>query len=147
MIRIEFDSVCVHSYREGHYNWCTFRNARPTMRFVGTKTVEQIDLQALHRVRERLVGQHTAIINQIRDFLLERGIAVRQGLRFQWAELPGILAKRTDVLSPRMVHVIEGLADGEHLEGLPTEIRPLACQDPACDRLMMVPDQSPRLDA
>ena len=75
---------------------------RPTMKFVAIKTAEQLDLQALHRVRERLVSQRTAIINQIRAFLLERGIAVRQGLRFQRAELPGILAKRSDVLSPRM---------------------------------------------
>jgi hypothetical protein len=55
---------------------------RPTMKFVATKTAEQLDLQALHRVRERLVSQRTGIINQIRAFLLERGVAVRQGLRF-----------------------------------------------------------------
>src|SRR5262249_54249916 len=48
---------------------------RPTMKFVATKTAEQLDLQALHRVRERLVSQRTGIINQIRAFLLERGIA------------------------------------------------------------------------
>jgi transposase len=45
---------------------------RPTMKFVATKTAGQLDLQALHRVRERLVGQRTGIINQIRAFLLER---------------------------------------------------------------------------
>ena len=72
---------------------------RPTMKFVATKTDDQFDLQALHRVRERLVSQRTGIINQIRAFLLERGIAVRQGLHFLRAELPGIRAKRTDVLS------------------------------------------------
>jgi transposase len=55
-------------------------SARP-WKFVATKTADQLDLQALHRVRERLVGQRTGIINQIRAFLLERGIAVRQGLR------------------------------------------------------------------
>src|ERR1700748_3444636 len=82
---------------------------RPTMKFVATKTVEQLDLQALHRVRERLVSQRTGIINQIRAFLLERGVAVRQGLRFLRVELPGILATRTDVLSPRMSRVIEEL--------------------------------------
>jgi transposase len=49
---------------------------RPTMKFVATKTADQLDLQALHRVRERLVSQRTGIINQIRTFLLERGIAV-----------------------------------------------------------------------
>jgi hypothetical protein len=66
---------------------------RPTMKFVATKTADQLDLQALHRVRERLVSQRTSIINQIRAFLLERGIAVRQGLRFCGpscrASLPG----------------------------------------------------------
>src|SRR5439155_3495897 len=55
---------------------------RPTMKFVATKTAEQLDLQALHRVRERLVSQRTGIINQIRAFMLERGIAVRQGIGF-----------------------------------------------------------------
>ena len=107
----------VRPYSKGQKN--DFRDAeaiaeavqRPTMRFVATKTTDQLDLQALHRVRERFVGQRTAIINQIRAFLLERGIAVRQGLRFLRAELPSILAKRTDVLSPRMLQIIEGLAD------------------------------------
>ena len=55
---------------------------RPTMKFVATKTADRLDLQALHRVRERLVSQRTGIINQIRAFLLERGVAVRQGQRF-----------------------------------------------------------------
>jgi transposase len=41
---------------------------RPTMKFVATKTADQLDLQALHRVRERLVSQRTGIINQIRAF-------------------------------------------------------------------------------
>ena len=72
---------------------------RPTMKFVATKTADQLDLQALHRVRERLVSQRTGIINQIRAFMLERGIAVRQGIRFLRAELPIILASRSDVLS------------------------------------------------
>ena len=76
---------------------------RPTMKFVATKTADQLDLQALHRVRERLVSQRTGIINQIRAFLLERGVVVRQGLHFLRAELPDILATRTDVLSPRVV--------------------------------------------
>jgi transposase len=105
-------------------------------------------LQALHRVRERLVGQRTGIINQIRAFLLERGVAVRKGPRFLRAELPAILAKRTDVLSPRMLHLIEALADDWHrlderIESLSSEITTLACQDSACDRLMTVPGIGP----
>ena len=101
---------------------------RPTMKFVATKTVEQLDLQALHRVRERLVRQRTGIINQIRAFMLERGIAVRQGIRFLRAELPSILATRSDVLSPRMLRVIEDLAGDwrrldERIEGYPARSR------------------------
>ena len=121
---------------------------RPTMKFVATKTAEQLDLQALHRVRERLVSQRTGIINQIRAFMLERGIAVRQGIRFLRAELPGILATRSDVLSPRMLRVIEDLAGDwrrldERIEGLSSEIAALAEQDAACKRLMTVPGIGP----
>jgi hypothetical protein len=61
-------------------------------------------LQALHRVRSRLIGG-TAVINQLRGFLLEHGITVRQGHRFLRQQLPQILATRTDVLSPRMVRI------------------------------------------
>ena len=98
----------VRPYSKGQKN--DFRDAeaiaeavqRPTMKFVATKSADQLDLQALHRVRERLVRQRTGTINQIRAFLLERGVAVCQGLRFLRAELTGILATRCDVLSPGM---------------------------------------------
>src|SRR6202162_1321484 len=108
----------VRPYSKGQKN--DFRDAeaiaeavqRPTMKFVATKTADQLDLQALHRVRERLVSQRPGIINKIRAFLLERGVAVRQGQRFLRAELPGILAMPPDVLSPRMVHLVEDLAGG-----------------------------------
>src|SRR5580700_8831968 len=103
-------------FRQGHKN--DFRDAyaiaeavlRPSTRCVPVKTDDQLDLQALHRVRSRLVGQRTALINQIRGFLLERGIAVRQGLRFLRQQLPEILAKRIDVLSPRMIRIVEDLS-------------------------------------
>src|SRR3974390_1070913 len=107
---------------------------RPTMKFVATKTADQLDLQALHRVRARLVSQRTGIINQIRAFLLARGVAVRQGLRFLRAELPRSLPPPPDVLSPRMVCVIEGLAEDwrrldERIGYLSDEIAALAQQD------------------
>ena len=144
----------VRPYSKGQKN--DFRDAeaiaeavqRPTMKFVATKTAEQLDLQALHRVRERLVSQRTGIINQIRAFLLERGVAIRQGLRFLRAELPRILATPPDVLSPRMVGVIEGLAEDwrrldERIEHLSGEITALAHQDAGCKRLVSVPGIGP----
>jgi transposase len=54
---------------------------RPTMRFVELKSEEQLDVQTLHRVRDRLVGERTALINQLRAVLLERGITIPQGRR------------------------------------------------------------------
>src|SRR5262249_3111084 len=144
----------VRPYSRGQKN--DFRDAeaiaeavqRPTMKFVATKTAEQLDLQALHRVRERLVSQRTGIINQIRAFLLERGIAVRQGWRFLRAELPRILAASCDGLSPRMVRVLEDLTGDwrrldERIEGLSSEIEVLARQDAGCERLMSVPGIGP----
>ena len=148
----------VRPYSKGQKN--DFRDAeaiaeavqRPTMKFVATKTADQLDLQALHRVRERLVSQRTGIINQIRAFLLERGVAVRQGLHFLRAELPGTLATRTDVLSPRMVRIIEDLsADWRRLdariEGLSGEIETFARQDQHCERLMTVPGIGPMISS
>src|SRR5271169_5941954 len=144
----------VRPYSKGQKN--DFRDAeaiaeavqRPTMKFVATKTADQLDLQALHRVRERLVSQRTGIINQIRAFLLERGVAVRQGQRFLRAELPRILAAPSDVLSPRMVRLIEDLAGDwrrldERIEGLSSEIEAIAYQDAGCERLMSVPGIGP----
>src|SRR6267154_1824294 len=128
--------------------WPGSRKNKTGMKFLATKTADQLDLQAFHRVRERLVSQRTGIINQIRAFLLERGIAVRQGQRFLRAELPRILATPPDVLSPRMVRIIEDLACDwrrldERVERLSDEIEAIARQDAGCERLMSVPGIGP----
>src|ERR687883_3930 len=95
----------VKPFLKGHKN--DYRDAeaiaeavqRPTMSFVAIKTPEQMDLLALHRVRSRRVSQRTGVINQIRSFLLERGITVRQGPGPLRQALPEILATRSDTLS------------------------------------------------
>src|ERR1041385_5724655 len=63
---------------------------RPNMRFVPIKTEEQLDLQAVHRVRERWVMRRTAVINQIRGLLLERGLPLTKGRRHVEEALPRI---------------------------------------------------------
>jgi transposase len=141
-------------FRQGHKN--DFRDAhaiaeavqRPSTRCVPVKTDDQLDLQALHRVRSRLVGQRTAVINQIRGFLLEHGIAVRQKLRFLRQQLPDILAERSDVLSPRMIRIMEDLSGDwrrldERIEHITKEIEVLAGTDVNCGQLMTVPGIGP----
>ena len=82
---------------------------RPTMRFVPLKGEAQLDLQSLHRIREGLVARRTALINQVRALLLERGIAMPQGRRKLEQRLPEILAEETAGLSPRMRHLVADL--------------------------------------
>jgi transposase len=124
----------VRAYNKGQKN--DFRDAeaiaeavqRPTMKFVATKTVDQLDLQALHRVRERLVRQHTGIINQIRAFLLERGIAVRQGARGLRAELPGRAQDAANYAIRQYKHAYLNPTESytfDILERLPPGSRPL----------------------
>ena len=88
------------------------------------------------------------MINQIRGFLLEHGIAVRQGLRYLRQQLPDILARRSDVLSPRMSRIIEDLSSDwrrldERIEHLTEEIEALAHGTENCRQLMTVPGIGP----
>ena len=106
------------------------------------------DAEAIAEAVQRPTNQRTGIINQIRAFMLERGIAVRQGHRFLRAELPVILGARADVLSPRMVHMIEDLAADwrrldARIERLSDEIARLSLQDSGAKRLMSVPGIGP----
>jgi len=80
---------------------------RPTMRFVEIKSETQLDMQRLHRARDRLVGERTALINQLRAFLLERGIIVPQGRRKLELQLGTLLAGNEASLSPRTRLLIE----------------------------------------
>jgi transposase len=144
----------VKPFLKGHKN--DYRDAeaiaeavqRPTMRFVTIKTSEQMDLLALHRVRSRLVSQRTGVINQIRGFLIERGITVRQGAAPLRRVLPDILSSNTGVLSPRMVGLIADLAQDwrrldERIAAVSAEIEALARQDENCERLITVPGIGP----
>ena len=80
---------------------------RPTMRFVELKSEEQLDMQSLHRARDRLVGERTALINQLRAFLLERGIIVPQGRRKLQRHIETLLGAEEVSLSRRTRTLIE----------------------------------------
>jgi len=82
---------------------------RPTMRFVELKSEAQLDMQSLHRARDRLVGERTALINRLRAVLLERGIVVSQGRRKLERYVDALLAEEEIRFSPRTRLLVEDL--------------------------------------
>ena len=121
---------------------------RPNLRVVREKTQDQLDLQASHRVRSRLVSRRTATINQIRAFLIEQGIAVRAGAHALRNSLFAILKNRKDEISPRMSNLIVGLYDDwmwldERIEAVTGEIEEISKREANCRRLMSVPGIGP----
>lgn len=117
---------------------------RPTMRFVPIKEQAQLDLQTIHRVRQRLVGRRTALINQLRAILLERGIIIPQRRRVLDRQLPGLLADDGNGLSPRIRLLIEDIrAEWRELDtrikGLDDELIATAKTVDTCRRLCEIP--------
>jgi transposase len=84
---------------------------RPTMRFVALKTEAQLDVQVLHRVRDRLVGQRTALMNQMRSILLERGTVVPQGRRKLLDALDRLLGAEDIGVGPRVRLLLADMLD------------------------------------
>jgi transposase len=121
---------------------------RPNLRTVREKTQDQLDLQACHRVRSRLVSRRTATINQIRAFLIEQGIAVRTGSRALRNSLFEILKNREDEISRRMSDLIVGLHEDwlwldERIDTISREIEEISQRESNCIRLMSVPGVGP----
>lgn len=101
---------------------------RPNMRFVPTKSVEQQDVLALHRIRERLVANRTAIVNQARGLLLELGLVIPQGIRHVRAHLPRICEDLTNCLT---------LIERDYLSDLYTELVELDERVAKYDKLLL----------
>ncbi len=123
---------------------------RPNLRVVTEKTQDQLDLQALYRVRSRLVSRRTATINQIRAFLIEQGIAVRKGAQALRNSLFAILENRADEISARMIDIIVGLYEDwlwldERIESTSNEIERISRGEANCQRLMSVPGIGPMI--
>src|SRR5689334_19956414 len=121
---------------------------RPTMRFVPIKDVDQHDIQALHRVRERLIGARTALINEVHGLMLEYGIVLPKGVaKFRQAVVEKLEADKDKLtalsqeLFGKLVQEFGTLEDQiafyqEQLEGLATT-------HPECQRLMTIPGIGP----
>ncbi len=121
---------------------------RPDMRFVTVKTLAQHELQMLHRVRSRVLGQRTALVNQIRGFLLEFGVTVSCGRRVLLRELPEILdageGELTDVDHRLLWELYEELHALEaRMCELDERIERASVSDDACQRLREIPGIGP----
>ncbi len=121
---------------------------RPNLRMVQEKSQDQLDLQACHRIRSRLVSRRTATINQIRAFLIEQGIAVRTGPRALRNSLFAILENRKDEISAQTAKLIRGLYDDwcrldERIETVTGDIEELGLAQPKCRRLRSIPGVGP----
>jgi transposase len=82
---------------------------KENMRFVQIKTEEQLDVQAMHRVRDRLVQRRTALINEIRGFLLERGITFAADPVHLRKNLPIVIEDADQNLTPRLRWLLDRL--------------------------------------
>src|SRR6202158_1165045 len=121
---------------------------RPRMRFVPIKSDDQLDLQSLHRVRERWVMRRTAVINQIRGLLLERGITLHKGRCYVDEALPGILEEGSAKLSGAVRVLLAQLKlELDHLQMRIDEadavIKKTAGENEACRRLVAIPGIGP----
>jgi transposase len=72
------------------------------MRFVAPKSVYQKECLALHRIRQRLVMQRTAVVNPARGLLQEHRVVIANGIGCVRREWPGILEDASNELTPRM---------------------------------------------
>jgi transposase len=121
---------------------------RPTMRFVPLKTEEQLDLQALHRVRERWIQRRVALTNQLRGFLLERGFPVRVGSEHLLKALPTLLEYGDNGLSGRFRTILSALREEwseleSKISDVTAEIGRISRSNEGCKRLMAIPGIGP----
>ncbi|MCW4010557.1 MAG: IS110 family transposase [Candidatus Bathyarchaeota archaeon] len=118
--------------------------SRPNMRFVPTKNEEQLNLQALHRIRERMVRNRTSLCNQIRGLLLESGISVPQGISKIRSALPVVFENLSnqltlierDFLSDLYTELVD--LDGK-INKYEKQLEALAKQSTECRKLQSMP--------
>jgi transposase len=124
--------------------------SRPSMRFVELKSIEQQDIQAVHRVRAELVKQRTAKVNQIRGLVGEYGLVAPQGVSYVRKALPQWLEDASNGLSDRFRRLLAGLAEDlrrldERVEELNQQIELVAEESPAAQRLLALRGVGPAI--
>ena len=121
---------------------------KENMRFVQIKTEEQLDVQAMHRVRDRLVQRRTALINEIRGFLLERGITFAPQPIHLRKHLPAVIEDAEQKLTPRLRWLLDRLwQEWKQMEldteAITDEIERISKENSLCRRLQQIPGFGP----
>ena len=121
---------------------------KENMRFVQIKTQEQLDVQAMHRVRDRLVQRRTALINEIRGFLLERGITFAAQPIYLRKNLPTVIEDAEQNLSPRLRWLLQRMwQEWKQVEidikAMTDEIERISNENALCRRLRQIPGFGP----
>ena len=121
---------------------------KENMRFVQIKTEEQLDVQAMHRVRDRLVQRRTALINEIRGFLLERGITFAPQPIHLRKNLPAVMEDAEQNLTPRLRWLLDRLwQEWKQVEldiqVITDEIERVSKENSLCRRLQQIPGFGP----
>lgn len=121
---------------------------RPTMRFVPIKSVEQQDVKSLHRIRDRLVRQRTALVNETRGLLAEYGIVIREGVTEFSKMVPVVLEQTDNDLTDRTRELINCLFNEfntatDTLKGYDKKIAAVFKQSEICRRIEKTPGVGP----
>jgi transposase len=122
--------------------------SRGTMRYVALKSLDQLELQALHRVRQRLIVERTATVNQMRALLLEHGLVIPVGRALFAKRLPYVLEEGENALSLRLRALITRLRQrwlvlDEEIDVASAEIGQVARDCALCKRVSSVPGVGP----
>ena len=121
---------------------------KENMRFVQIKTQEQLDIQAMHRVRDRLVQRRTALINEIRGFLLDRGIIFAADPKHLRKNLPAVIEDAEQNLTPRLRWLLDRMWQEWKqveldIEAVSDELERISEQNELCRRLRKIPGFGP----
>lgn len=121
---------------------------KPDMRFVPIKSVEQQDIQSLHRARSLAVSHRTAQANQMRGLMLEYGVIVAKSMAALRKTVPEILEDADNALTPIFRDLLCGLWEGmlkldKRVVAYDVQIKALSEQSDICKRLMTIPGVGP----
>jgi len=118
--------------------------ARPNMRYVSIKSIEQQDIQSIHRIRSRFVKERTALTNQIRGLLAEYGVVIPQGISNVRQELPFIVEDGSNELSTLCRNLFNNLYEqlqysDKKVKEYDLQIQEYCRNNEVCKRLLELP--------